>query len=80
MLCSIGCVFFGGIVLCLAFLPLFSVGAVEVGRNSDQTYYSDKELFAIDPHGALEEVVLETYEESKSGLWAGFPLSERRKT
>jgi hypothetical protein len=41
--------------------------------------YSDKELFAIDPHSALEEVAFETYEESKSGLWAGFPLSERSK-
>ena len=41
--------------------------------------YSDKELFTIDPHSALEDVALETYEESKSGLWAGFPLSERSK-
>jgi hypothetical protein len=38
--------------------------------------YSDKELLTIDPHSSLDQVELETYAESKSGLWAGFPLSQ----
>jgi hypothetical protein len=41
--------------------------------------YSNKELFTIDPHSSLEEVEFATYEESKSGLWAGFQLSEGSK-
>ena len=48
--------------------------------------YSDKEVFAIDPHGvpggltgfsvAPEEVSFSTYEERKFGIWAAFHYSE----
>jgi hypothetical protein len=41
--------------------------------------YSGKELFTIDPHSSSDQVELETYEDSKSGLWAGFDLSEPGK-
>jgi hypothetical protein len=45
--------------------------------------YNDKEIFAIDPHGAPplimavapEEVELITYDESRIGVWASFHLS-----
>jgi hypothetical protein len=45
--------------------------------------YSDKEVFAIDPHGAPpllfpiapEEVELLTYDDKKMGVWAAFHLS-----
>ncbi|MGA9304629.1 MAG: hypothetical protein WBW31_04405, partial [Candidatus Sulfotelmatobacter sp.] len=44
--------------------------------------YNDKELFAVDPHGAGylkdEEVGLMTYDENKFGIWAAFPLSGGR--
>jgi hypothetical protein len=46
-------------------------------------HYSDKEVFAVDPHGALalvmpvapEEVQFLTYDESKLGVWASFHLA-----
>lgn len=45
--------------------------------------YNDKELFAVDPHGASymmrEQVGLMTYDESKYGVWAAFPLSGHEK-
>jgi Peptidase family M1 domain len=41
--------------------------------------YNDKEIFVVDPRGARyvmhEEVGLMTYDESKFGVWAAFPLS-----
>jgi hypothetical protein len=50
-------------------------------------HYNDKEIFAIDPHGAPalimplapEEVELITYDESKFGAWASFHLSDEYK-
>ncbi|HKD01392.1 MAG TPA: M1 family aminopeptidase, partial [Terriglobales bacterium] len=49
--------------------------------------YNDKEVFAIDPHGAPpllesltpEEVELITYDENKLGVWASFHLSSEYK-
>ena len=49
--------------------------------------YNDKEIYAIDPHGAPslilpvapEEVELVTYDENKLGVWAAFHLSEEYK-
>jgi hypothetical protein len=48
--------------------------------------YSDKEVFAIDPHGARllfdvspEEVELLTYDDKKMGVWAAFHLSNEYK-
>jgi hypothetical protein len=49
--------------------------------------YSDKEVFAIDPHGAPpllfpvapEEVELLTYDDKKMGVWAAFHLSSEYK-
>jgi hypothetical protein len=45
--------------------------------------YNDKELFAVDPHSAgyimREQVGLMTYDESKHGVWAAFPLSGQEK-
>jgi hypothetical protein len=49
--------------------------------------YSDKEIFAVDPHGAPplvlpvapEEVELVTYDENKLGVWAAFHFSEEYK-
>ncbi|SPE24194.1 Aminopeptidase N-like protein [Candidatus Sulfotelmatobacter sp. SbA7] len=49
--------------------------------------YNDKEVFAIDPHGAPpflfnvapEEVELVTYDDSKMGVWAAFHLSSEYK-
>jgi hypothetical protein len=44
--------------------------------------YNDKELFAIDPHGAgylmHEEVGLMTYDENRFGVWAAFSMSGGR--
>jgi hypothetical protein len=37
--------------------------------------YNDKELYTIDPHGALEQVEFMTYDDNKYGVWAAFPLS-----
>jgi len=50
--------------------------------------YNDKEIYAIDPHGAPalimpvapEEVELLTYDENKLGVWAAFHLSDEYKT
>jgi hypothetical protein len=50
--------------------------------------YDDKEIYAIDPHGAPplimpvapEEVELITYGENKLGVWAAFHLSNEYKT
>lgn len=39
--------------------------------------YTSKELFTIDPHAASDQVELRTYDEAKSGTWAGFHLSNR---
>jgi len=48
--------------------------------------YSDKEVFAIDPHGAHllfdvapEEVELITYDDNKTGVWAAFHFSNEYK-
>jgi hypothetical protein len=49
--------------------------------------YNDKEIFAIDPHGAPqlvhpvapEEVELVTYDENKLGTWAAFHLADEYK-
>ena len=45
--------------------------------------YNDKELFAVDPHGPgylmHEEVGLMTYDESRYGVWAGFPMAGGRR-
>lgn len=49
--------------------------------------YNDKEVFAIDPHGAPpllfnvapEEVEFITYDDSKMGIWAAFHLSNEYK-
>jgi hypothetical protein len=49
--------------------------------------YNDKEVYAIDPHGAPpllfnvapEEVELITYDDSKMGVWAAFHLSSEYK-
>ncbi|MGA7423783.1 MAG: hypothetical protein WBW77_13935, partial [Candidatus Sulfotelmatobacter sp.] len=45
--------------------------------------YNDKELFAVDPHGPgylmHEEVGLMTYDESRYGVWAAFPMAGGRK-
>jgi hypothetical protein len=49
--------------------------------------YSDKEVYAIDPHGAPpllfpvapEEVELLTYDDKKMGVWAAFHLSNEYK-
>ena len=49
--------------------------------------YNDKEIFAIDPHGALplimplapEEVELITYDENRVGAWASFHSSDEYK-
>jgi hypothetical protein len=49
--------------------------------------YNDKEVYAIDPHGAPpflfnvapEEVELLTYDDSKMGVWAAFHLSNEYK-
>jgi hypothetical protein len=42
-------------------------------------HYSDKMLFAIDPHGLPdvypEEIELQTYEDNKEGIWAAFHYS-----
>jgi hypothetical protein len=42
--------------------------------------YNSKELFAIDPRGALgfepEEVVFQTWDESRYGVWASFHFAE----
>jgi hypothetical protein len=38
--------------------------------------YSGKELFTIDPHSSGDQVELETYDDTKSGTWAGFNLSK----
>jgi hypothetical protein len=43
-------------------------------------HYSDKELFAIDPHSSDDQVLLETYGEAKSGVWMGCSLSQRDKS
>jgi len=40
--------------------------------------YNDKELLAIDPNIGGEQVQFITYSESKSGIWASFPLSDAR--
>ena len=46
-------------------------------------HYNGKELFVIDPHGALdvspEEVEFGTYDENKYGIWAAFHLSSEYK-
>jgi hypothetical protein len=49
--------------------------------------YNDKEIYAIDPHGAPalimavapEEVELLTYDENKLGVWAAFHLADEYK-
>jgi hypothetical protein len=45
--------------------------------------YNDKEIFAVDPHGAEyvmgQEVGLMTYDENKYGVWSAFSLSGRHK-
>ena len=38
--------------------------------------YSGEELYSIDPHRGLEQVQFITYDESKFGEWASFPMSE----
>jgi hypothetical protein len=47
-------------------------------------HYSDKMILAIDPHGLTdvypEEIALETYEESKEGVWAAFHYSKEYGT
>ena len=46
--------------------------------------YSRKEIFAMDPNGALgfepEEVVFQTWDENKYGAWAAFHYSDEYKT
>jgi hypothetical protein len=37
--------------------------------------YNDKELYTVDAHGDLDQVVFLTYDENKFGVWAAFPLS-----
>jgi hypothetical protein len=41
--------------------------------------YDDKELLVIDPHLGGEQVKFATYDESKYGVWASFPLSGEHK-
>jgi len=41
--------------------------------------YNDKELFRIYPHQGGDQVEFMTYDESKYGVWASFPLSGERK-
>jgi hypothetical protein len=41
--------------------------------------YNSKEVFMIDPHSSLDQVQLVTYDEDKSGIWVGFPISDRSK-
>ncbi|HUS18051.1 MAG TPA: M1 family aminopeptidase [Terriglobales bacterium] len=45
--------------------------------------YNDKEIFAVDPHGALnrapEEVVFLTWDDNKFGTWAAFHYSSEYK-
>ena len=38
--------------------------------------YDDKELYVVDPHGSIDQVVFETYGEAKYGVWAAFALSD----
>ena len=37
--------------------------------------YDDKELYIVDPYGSPDQVVLQTYGESKYGVWTALPLS-----
>ncbi|MEO5935788.1 MAG: M1 family aminopeptidase [Terriglobales bacterium] len=45
--------------------------------------YNGKEIFAVDPHGALgrapEEVVFQTWDENKRGTWAAFHYTDEYK-
>ncbi len=41
--------------------------------------YNDKELFTIDPRSGRDQVQFRTYDESKFGVWASFPMSGERK-
>ena len=38
--------------------------------------YNDKELYIVDPHGSPDQVVFETYDENKYGVWAAFHLTD----
>lgn len=52
-----------------------------------EKHFNDKEIFAIDPHGALplimplapEEVQLIAYDDSKFGAWASYHLVKEYK-
>jgi Peptidase family M1 domain len=41
--------------------------------------YNGQELYSIDPHEGRDQVNFMTYDESKYGEWASFPMSERKK-
>ncbi len=41
--------------------------------------YNSKELFIVDPHSSNDQVQLLTYDESKLGRWAGFPISDKSR-
>lgn len=42
-------------------------------------HYNGQELYIIDPHEGVDQVQFATYDESKAGNWASFPMSGEHK-